>query len=91
MDSNSWVSVEESLPGGGNKKYGVDVLAIILHYSTNGNARRTIKIVTFKDLFWWHSPSIQIGGKVFQKVTHWMYLPAYPKKHKPFKIKELSI
>src|ERR1700743_1011594 len=90
MENNNWVSVEEYLPNDGEKRYGIDVLAVIVHYSTTGNSRRSIRIIAFKDGDWSHSPSVKIGEKMFQKVTHWMYLPKYPNKHKPFKIKEIK-
>lgn len=92
MDNN-WTSVEAALPDGGDKRYGVAVLATILVYTTNGKSTRSKSIVYFKDGDFFnhhHVWGIKIGEKVFQKVTHWMYLPDLPPKHKAYKSMDFS-
>jgi len=91
MTREDWISVESQLPAGGEKRYGIEVLVCILHYATDGHQHRNKKIVYYKDHEFWHSVGgVKIGEKIFQRVTHWMYLPDFPKKHTPYCKKQIT-
>lgn len=83
MTDKDWIPVEEGLPDDKGKRYGIEVLAVLLNYDTSGRARRSKVSIAFKDgAFrhgWWREP---ISEKLFQRVTHWMYWPDLPKKYK---------
>lgn len=83
MNDKDWIPIEDSLPDDSDKRYGIDVLVVVLHYDTAGRTRRSKSAVVFKEGYfrhqWFGEP---IGEKIFQKVTHWMYWPDLPKKYK---------
>jgi hypothetical protein len=85
MKKEDWISVEQRLPDWKAKRWGIAVFAVVLHYDTNGKSTRSAKVVAFKDGKFFHDyvGGMVIGEQIYQKVTHWMYLPELPKKFKP--------